>query len=325
MPGPSAFGGAIRPFSQTDPVPPDRVLAELAREQHGVVSRGQLLGLGWSPDAIKRRVRTGRLHRIHPGVYAVGHTAITIRGRWMAAVLASGDGAVLSHRSGTALWGIWGSGEGDTHVAVPRKVRSQGSIRRHFSLLPEDEVTVRDGIPVTSAARAVLDLAGDKGEAAAEAALREMEYLGIYGPVSLPVLLDRYPKHRGTRFVREALERIRDDPGGRIRSTLEEAFLPFLDAHQIPRPRLNAWLTVAEHRYQVDCLWPAARLIGELDGFRSHGTRRSFRKDRKRDRRLGAAGFHVVRITEDQVLDEPLDLAADLRILLKRRLPGSRT
>jgi very-short-patch-repair endonuclease len=237
----------------------------------------------------------------------------------MAAVLASGDGAVLSHRSATALWGIWGSGEGEIHVTVPRKSRSQAPIRRHFSILSLDERTVVDGIPTTSASRAILDLAGERGEAAAEAALREAEYLGIYGDVSLPDLLDRYPRHRGTPVCREALERQRDDPGGRVRSPLEEVFLPFLDAHRIPRPRLNAWLTVGDDRYQVDCLWPDARLIGELDGFQSHGTKRAFRKDRRRDRRLGGAGYQVSRITEDQVIGEPAEVAADLRNLLKER------
>jgi very-short-patch-repair endonuclease len=290
--------------------------ADLARGQHGIVGRKQLAGLGVTRDEIDRRVSIGSLHLVHRGVYAVGHSAITRRGRWIAAVLASGDGAVLSHRSATALFGIWGSGTGEIHVTVPRKVRSQRPIRRHFSMLPDDEREVVDGIPVTSAARAVLDLAGDKGEAAAEAALREMEYLGIYGQISLPTLLGRYPRHRGAAMVEACLERLRDDPGGRIRSPLEEVFLPFLDAHQISRPRLNAWLSVGEDQYQVDCLWSEARLIGELDGFQSHGTKRAFRKDRKRDRRLGAAGFHVVRITEGQVLDEPAEVAADLRILL---------
>jgi very-short-patch-repair endonuclease len=288
-------------------------VAELAKGQHGVVGRDQLLALGLTSSAIGRKVDAGRLHVIHRGVYAVGHTAITQRGRWMAAVLASGDGAVLSHRSATALFGIWGSGAGEIHVTVPRKSRSQRSIRRHFSMLPDDECEVVDGIPVTWAARAVLDLAGEKGEAAAESALREMEYLGIYGAVSLPVLLGRYPKHRGTPMCREALERLRDDPGGRVRSDLEERFISFLDANQIPRPRLNAWLSVGEDRYQVDCLWPEARLIAELDGWRSHGTKRAFGKDRKRDRRLGADGYRVVRITEEQIRTEPAQLAADLQ------------
>jgi very-short-patch-repair endonuclease len=303
----------MRPQTQT----PDRALADLARRQHGVVGRDEVLALGLEPGAIKRRIQGGRLHVIHRGVYAVGHTAITRRGRWMAAVLASGDGAVLSHRSATALWGIWGAGTGETHVTVPRKSRSGRSIRRHFSILPDDEQEIVDGISVTSAARAVLDLAGDKGEAAAETALREMEYLRIYGPVSLPTLLERYPRHRGTAIVEVCLDRLRDDPGGRIRSPLEEAFLPFLDARRISRPRVNAWLSVDDHRYQVDCLWPDVRLIAELDGWKSHGTKRAFRKDRRRDRRLEARGFTVIRITEDQVLDEPSDLAADLRTLLE--------
>jgi uncharacterized protein DUF559 len=236
----------------------------------------------------------------------------------MGAVLASGPGAVLSHQSATALWGIWGSGAGETHVTVPRKTRSQRSIRRHFSVLPDDERAVVEGIPVTSAARAVLDLAAVKGEAAAESALREMEYLGIYGPVSLPALLARYPRHRGAPIVADCLERLKDDPGGRIRSTLEELFLPFLDTHRISRPGLNAWISVGDNRFQVDCLWPDDRLIGELDGFKSHGTKRAFRKDRRRDRRLSARGFTVIRITDDQIRDEPLDVAADLRHLLPR-------
>jgi very-short-patch-repair endonuclease len=292
------------------------MVAELARAQHGIVSRGQLLGLGIDSDAIKRRVRAGRLHPIHAGVYAVGHDAITRQGRWMGAVLASGPGAVVSHQTAAGLWGIWGSGAGETHVTVPRKTRSQRSIHRHFSMLPDDERTVLAGIPTTTAARAVLDLAAAKGPAAAESALREMEYFGIYGPVSLPTLLERYPRHKGTPIVHACLERLADDPGGRIRSDLEEAFLPFLDAHQIPRPRLNAWLSIDDDRFQVDCFWPEAKLIGELDGFKSHGSRRAFRKDRRRDRRLGAHGFHVVRITEDQLMTEANEVASDLIALI---------
>jgi very-short-patch-repair endonuclease len=296
----------------------DRELAEIAGRQHGIVSRSQLKR-GLSEITIDRWIRTGRLHRIHPGVYALGHDAITKQGRWMGAVLASGPGAVLSHQSATALWGIWGSGAGETHVTVPRKTRSQRSIRRHFSMFPDDERAVLAGIPTTSAARAVLDLAAAKGAADAESALREMEYLRIYGPVSLPALLGRYPRHKGTPIVRACLEGLADDPGGRIRSDLEEAFLPFLDAHQIPRPRLNFWLSIGDDRFQVDCLWPDAKVIGELDGFKSHGTKRAFRKDRRRDRRLGAHGFHVVRVTEDQLLAEPRELASDLLALIYNR------
>lgn len=246
----------------------------------------------------------------------------------MAAVLASGPGAVLSHRSATALWGIWGQGTGEVHVTVPRKTRSKRSIHRHFGALPVDEVTTLDGIPVTSAARAVLDLAVDRGEAAAESALREMEYLGVYGPVSLPTLLARHPHHHGASTLARCLTRLKDDPGGRVRSPLEELFLPFLDAHHISRPRLNPWLTIGEERFQVDCLWSDACLIGELDGFQSHGTQRAMRADRKRDRQLLAASYRVVRVTESQLLSEPEAIAADLRASIKqfeRSLPRSRT
>jgi hypothetical protein len=282
------------------------------------------VALGLEPGAIKRRIQAGRLHVIHRGVYAVGHVAITRRGRWMAAVLGSGDGAVLSHRSATALYGAWGSGTGEVHVTVPRKVRSTRTIRRHFAVLPADESDVVDGIPTTSASRAVLDLAAEQGEAAAERALRELEYLGIYGDVSLPALLERHPNHRGSQACREALEHLRDDPGGRIRSDLEELFIAFLDASQIPRPRLNFWLSVDDDRFQVDCLWPEARLVAELDGFRSHGTKRAFRNDRKRDRRLGAAGYRVIRITEAQIRDEPAALAADLQASVIAYAPWQR-
>jgi hypothetical protein len=312
MSGPSAFQAAIRPQMRT----PDRGVADLARRQHGVVGREQLRALGLEPGAIKRRVQAGRLHVLHRGVYAVGHEAITVRGRWMAAVLASGPGAVLSHRSATALWGIWGQGAGESHVTVPRHTSSRGSIRRHFGALPPDEVTTRDGIPVTTAARAVLDLAADRGEAAAETALRELEYLGIYGPVSIPTLLKRHPNHRGASILTRCLQRLNDDPGGRVRSPLEELFLPFLDAHHLPRPRLNPWLSVGEERFQVDCFWPRACLIGELDGFQVHGTKWALSRDHKRDRQLVAASLRVVRITSVQLRTEPSALAADLRSLL---------
>jgi hypothetical protein len=293
--------------------PVEARMASLAQDQHGVVARRQLSRLGITKEQIDGRLRAGGLHLIHRGVYAVGHTAITRRGRWMAAVLASGDGAVLSHGSATALFGVWGSGTGEIHVTVPRKLRSQAPIRRHFSVLPEDEREIVDGIPVTSASRAVLDLAGEAGEAAAESALRELEYLGIYGTVSLPTLLARHPNHRGAQACREALEHLRKDPGGRLRGDLEEHFIAFLDAEKIPRPRLNVWLSIGDDRYQVDCLWPKSRLIVELDDWKSHGTRRGFRKDRERDRRLGVAGYRVIRITEDQIRDEAVALARDLQ------------
>jgi very-short-patch-repair endonuclease len=296
----------------------DPAIAELAGRQHGVVGRRQLLGLGLAPNAIDRRGGVGHLHAIHPGVYAVGHLALTARARWMAAVLASGPGAVLSHRTAAALWGIRDPGSGKIDVTVARKSRSTDSIRRHFGRLPDDECTVEDGIPVTSPMRTVLDLATVAKPHSVEAALREAEYLQLRDRVSLPALLARYPRHRGARSVRAALERRDQDPGGRFRSPLEELFLPFLDLHRLPRPRLNAAVHIPasrhapERRYEVDCLWPEQRHIVELDGFESHGHRQAFEDDKTRDRRLIAHGYAVTRVTQRQLLGEEGALAADL-------------
>jgi hypothetical protein len=300
----------------------DVAIAGLAGRQHGVVGRRQLLSLGLAPNAIDRRAAAGHLHAVHPGVYAVGHLALTPRSRWMAAVLACGPGAVLSHRTAAALWGIRDPGSGKIDVTVPRKSRSTGSIHRHFSRLPADECTVEDGIPVTSPMRTLLDLATVAKPHSVEAALREAEYLHLRGRLSLPALLARYPRHRGARAARAALERRDQDPGGHLRSPLEELFLPFLDRHRLPRPRINAGVHIPatrhepERRYEVDCLWPEQRHIVELDGFESHGHRQTWEEDRIRDRRLQAQGYAVTRVTKRQLLGEEAALAADLSSLL---------
>ncbi len=245
-----------------------------------------------------------------------------MRSRWMAAVLASGTGAVLSHRTAAALWGIRDPGSGAIDVTVPRKTRSNGTIRRHFGRFPADECTVEDGIPVTSPMRTLLDLATVATPHSVEAALREAEFLQLRDRLSLPALLARYPRHRGARALRAALERRQEDPGGRLHSTLEELFLPFLDRHALPRPRVNAAVHVPasrhelERRYEVDCLWPEQRQIVELDGFESHGRRQSWEDDRVRDRRLATAGYGVTRVTKRQLLSEEDALAVDLSSLL---------
>lgn len=267
-------------------------------------------------SAIDRRLRAGRLHHLHPGVYAVGHSVISRKGRWMAAVLASGPGAVLSHRSAAALWGIRPSSAAVIDVAVPRKSRSSRSIHRRFLTLPADEVTRHDGIPVTTPPRTIFDLAAVSSPEAVESALREAEYLRLYDRLSLSDLLARYPGRRGARTVRACLDRISESPGGRTRSRLEERFLPFLDRHRLPRPRLNAWVQAGPKSYEVDCLWPQARQIVELDGWEGHGTRTAFREDRARDRRMRVAGYGVTRIAWSQLDDEPEAIATDLHAML---------
>lgn len=197
----------------------------------------------------------------------------------MAAVLACGEGAVLSHWSAAALWRIRPHRRESIDVTSPSESNSLGAIRRHHRLLPSDEVTVVDGIPVTTVPRTVLDLAAVVSVDVVENALREVEYLELRDPLSLPDLLTRYPGRRGVRRVRVALDRLEQEPGGRRRSPLEERFVPFLRRHHLPIPRLNAWLEVQGKRYQVDCLWPGTSQIVELDGWQGHGTKSAFRED----------------------------------------------
>jgi very-short-patch-repair endonuclease len=235
----------------------------------------------------------------------------------MAAVLALGRGAVLSHWSAASLWRIRSNSREVIDVTIASRSRTSSSIRRHLSVLPADEITVHDGIPVTTVPRTILDLAAVAAVDVVENALREAEYLELYDRLSLPDLVARYPGRRGVRKVRLALDRLREDPGGRRRSPLEERFVPFLRRHNLPIPRLNAWLEVGGRRCQVDCLWPQTTQIVELDGWEGHSTRSAFREDRSRDRRLRVAGYSVTRLTWSQLEDEPTAIAADLRSLLQ--------
>lgn len=296
----------------------DRDLGDLAGAQHGVVARRQLAGIGLGKSSINRWLSAGRLHRLHPGVYAVGYRPLTQQARWMAAVLFCGDGAVLSHGSAAALWRIRPTAGTTIHVTSPVKGRPYGAIERHCSRLLGDERTVEDGIPVTTVPRTIFDLAAGSPRRlaeraqAAESMLRQAEYRELHDSLSLPALLDRYPRRAGARAIRTALAR-RGESSGHTRSPLEERFLAFLDRHDLPRPQLNAWIDVGAASYEVDCLWPDQRQIVELDGWQAHGTRSAFRQDRTRDRRLQAAGYATTRLIWSQLTDEPAAISRDLR------------
>jgi hypothetical protein len=297
----------------------DALVAELAEQQHGVVARRQLIDLGLGEDAIDRRLRLGRLHRLHSGVYAVGHQVVSREGRWLVAVLASGPDATLSHRSAAALWSIRRPGAGATETTAPSKGRSRAGIRRHSVALPTDEVTVFRGIPTTTVPRTLFDLAAIVPVGVVERAMREVEVKRLYDPLSLEDLLARYPGRRGARAVRACLRRRRDLPGGITRHELEERFVAFLDRFGLPRPRLNAHVRVRDRYYEIDCFWPQVPLALELDGFEAHGTRPAFEKDRERDRVLQVAGYRTTRVTWRQLRDEPEAIAADLRELVSSR------
>jgi very-short-patch-repair endonuclease len=204
-------------------------------------------------------------------------------------------------------------------VTTPHKSRSWDGIKRHHKALPPDEVTMQEGIPVTSVPRTIFDLAATEDVDTIAATLRESEHRNLWDRLSLPDLVDRYPGCRGVKKVRFALQRVTEEPSGRKRSKLEERFAPFIRRHRLPMPRFNDWIILGAKRYQVDCHWPGTGQIVELDGWEGHGTRSAFQDDRERDRRLRVAGYSVTRLTWNQLRDEPEVLAADLRVLLGDR------
>lgn len=285
-------------------------MAELAARQHGVVARAQLVALGMGRRHIDQLLSRGRLHPLHRGVYAVGHRLLTRESRWVAAVFAAGEGAMLSHRSAAELWGLWRPRDGAIELTRNRKIRRQAEIVAHRREVPSDERGVVDGIPVTSPFRTAFDLAAVLDERALERAWNEVKVRGLTDRLSPWDLLRRYPRRRGTAAWRRLLES--EAPEGVTRSELEEAFLAFLDACGLPRPRLNAALSLRGGFVEVDCLWEEQRLAVELDGRRFHGTARSFESDRRRDRLLLAEGWRTMRITWRQLREEPASLAADL-------------
>jgi hypothetical protein len=179
----------------------------------------------------------------------------------MAAVLASGPEAVLSHWSAAALWGLRSNSRERVDVTVSHRSRSSPLIRRHISPVPVDERTVEDGIPVTTVPRTIFDLAAIEPVDVIESLLREQEHLELWDRLSLPDLIERYPGRRGIRKVRAALERLEEEPEGRKRSPLEERFAPFLRLHHLPLPRFNDWISLNGKNYQVDCHWPGTGQI----------------------------------------------------------------
>ena len=282
-----------------------KAVARLASRQHGVIARFQLLQLGVSDDAIDRWIAAGRLQPLFRGVYAVGHRAVTEAGRWMAAVLASGDGAVLSHASAAALWEL-ARDHGVAHTTTAGYAETRPGLRVHHSRLQDDEVTIRDRIPVTTPARTLLDLAAASTRKDLERALRQAEFHRRVDRDALERLLRRHPGKRGVARLRAVLDAVR--PGEITKSDFEIAFLAFAERHRLPRPLTNYPAPWGE----VDAAWPELRLALELDSRRAHDSDGAFVRDRARDREALVAGWRVVRATH---LDR--GLARQLRALTK--------
>jgi Transcriptional regulator, AbiEi antitoxin len=291
----------------------DELIADLAKRQHGVVAHRQLRGRGIGRGAIEHRLRCGRIHRIHRGVYAVGHCVLGPDGHRMAAVLAAGPDAVLSGYSAAELWGLRVSSRPRHEVTVPRDVRLP-SVDCHHARLPDDEITTVRGIPVTIVPRTILDLAAKRPQREVARLIHEAEVKRLWDTLSLWDLLARYPGRAGTRVIRAALAE-RDH--GVPRNVFEDAFLAFIDRYGLPRPETNVWLQVGKRSYEIDCLWREKHLVVELDGRGAHDTARAFENDREKDRRLRVAGWDPIRVTWRMLEEQPSQLAEDLGGLLR--------
>jgi hypothetical protein len=261
-------------------------IAAIAARQHGVVTVEQLREVGFDESAVHRAMRAGRLHRLHRGVYAVGHRSLSWRGRWLAAMLAAGEGAVLSHTSAAALWEYLRPIRGPAHVTVPAAVRrkSRPGLRIHRSrtLTPHD-ITRRHGIAVTTPARTIEDIRGTVEPYLFRRALRQAELAG-----------DRVPHLSAVK---------------RSRSDLELLFLALCDDHDLPRPLVNH--RVAGHR--ADFFWPDQRLAVETDSWDYHRGSVAFEDDHDRDLELRARRITTRRYTGDQLEAASDAVAADLR------------
>jgi very-short-patch-repair endonuclease len=269
----------------------DLVVARIAARQHGVISYAQLRAAGMSQPVMSRRTKVGRLHRVHRGVYAVGHTKLSFEGRCLAAELAVGGGAVTSHRSAAAVWGILRPHEGRIDVTVPgnggRRKRHGITVHRSSTLIA-GVTTRRNGIAVTKPARTLRDLHRTVPQPVFRAAVRRA--------LDLRLISDRD---------------LRPD-SDLTRSELERAFLRLCRRHRLPPPEVNARVD----RYEVDFLWQGPKLIVETDSWRHHGHRAAFESDRARDARLQSLGFRVLRFTWRQALDTPEAVARPIQALL---------
>lgn len=278
---------------------PDLRIAEYARRQHGAVSIGQLRAAGLSDGAVAKRCRSGRLHRLHRGVYAVGHIAPSNGQRWMAAVLAfsrtsEGDdrGAVLSHRSAAALWRLLPPDDGPVDISLPsrsgRQKRKGIRIHRPESLEPS-ETTRRHGIPTTSPARTLVDLRSSVSRGEFRNAVRQAEFLGLATGPGID--------------------------SDKTRSELERRFLWLCRRHRLPAPAVNMQVGALT----VDFCWVEEKLIVETDGYMYHRGRAAFEDDRERDLMLRALGYEVQRLSHRQVFRESAQVATVLHAALKRR------
>lgn len=298
---------------------PDRALLELANSQWGVVARWQLETIGVSLSMLKTRVARGRMTRLHRGVYVVGHRRLQGRAHTMAAALAVGPGAVASHRDAAWLHGLRPGGHRHRDVTTTRRgVRGGDGIAVHrTTALHAEDVTTIDGIPATSLARTLVDLAGVVAPDHLAKALAEAERLLLLDLRALERAIERTRTRTGPGHAR--LRAILADHAahgvGHDRSPLERRFAALVRDAGLPRPRLNRWIEGVE----VDAVWPPERVAVELDSWSFHHHRRAFQRDRQKGNVLAAAGWTLLRFTHRDVTERPRAVAAQLGAVLAER------
>jgi len=290
-------------------------LAELAQRQHGVVSIRQLeRKLGYSRKAVQRDVASGHLHPLHRGVYAVGHRRVSDHGRCLAAVLACGSGALLSHGSAAWLWGISRYRRAPLQVTTPLPRKLHLPIRRHHSrILTEADRALVEAVPVTALPRTLLDCATEARDWQLQRMLKRSEELRLFDLGSVEELLDRSRGHRGWGRLRRAIALYAPAPF--TRSEFEQRFFEAALAAGLPRPATNLF----EAGFELDVYWPEHRFAVELDTYGTHGGHASFESDRLRQEDLKLAGIEMTRVTDVRFQREPRAVLARVSTLLAQR------
>lgn len=288
-------------------------VAELAGRQYGVVSGRQLVELGWTRSRISDATIAGWLHRVYRGVYAVGHPGIPPHGRCLAAVLARGDGALLSHYSAAWLWGLIGGCGRVIDVTAPLPRHTRGGIRVHSaSGLRIEDRSSSENIPVTAVPKTLLDLA-----AASERNLRwampRAKRKGLLDLIAMDALIARSAGRAGVKRLRHALVEYREPAF--TRSGLERRFLRLIREAGLPQPSTNLFVA----GFELDAYWPSLRFAVELDTYDHHGGYGEFEADRLRQEDLKLAGIEMTRVTGTRIDNDPKAVARRLRLLLDQR------
>lgn len=289
----------------------DRWIRDLAARQSGVAGRRQLLAAGVARHEIDDRVAAGALISIHRGVYAVGHRVLVPDGFRLAAVLACGPAAYLSHRSAADAWELLATRRRRVEVTSMTAGRKHPGIQAHRCRLTPHDVTTLRGIPITTVARTLLDVAEVVPFAHTRRAFERAHQLALFDARAVEAVLVRARGRRGRRPLERAYGLFRPEHAA-SESELEAMAQRLVERHRLPRPEVNRWLGA----YRIDLLWRAQRLAVELDSRTFHDTPLSFESDRRRDAELQAAGFRAVRFTWRQLTEQPAWVARTLGALL---------